>query len=128
MVNVNNMSRCATPDLRVEAGVDEHFPEMARTGSFNAAQKKARAWADQGIDLRQAGDTEMAMRAEKLAEAWVARMLDIEAAMAGTRLRGRVGASRRKHAREDQRLRMSTATRTNVTFLAWPRSQLLSTD
>jgi hypothetical protein len=47
--------------------------------SFVAAQTAAREWADKALDLGQAGDTDRARYARFRAEAWLVKMLAIEA-------------------------------------------------
>jgi hypothetical protein len=47
--------------------------------SFVAAQTAAREWADKALTLGQAGDTDQSRHARLRAEAWLVKMLDIEA-------------------------------------------------
>src|ERR1700679_825969 len=47
--------------------------------SFVTAQTAAREWADKALDLGQVGDTEQARHARFRAEAWLLKMLAIEA-------------------------------------------------
>ena len=47
--------------------------------SFVAAQTAAREWADKALELGQVGDTEQARYARFRAEAWLVKMLTLEA-------------------------------------------------
>ena len=54
-------------------------PSPADDVSFVAAQTAAREWADKALELGQAGDTEQARYARFHAEAWLVKMLALEA-------------------------------------------------
>jgi hypothetical protein len=54
-------------------------PPLADDVSFEAAQTAAREWADKALLLGQAGDTDRARYARVRAEAWLVKMLALEA-------------------------------------------------
>jgi hypothetical protein len=54
-------------------------PPLADDVSFAAAQTAAREWADKALLLGQAGDTDQARYARVRAEAWLVKMLALEA-------------------------------------------------
>jgi hypothetical protein len=54
-------------------------PPLADDVSFEAAQTAAREWADKALLLGQAGDTDRARYARIRAEAWLVKMLALEA-------------------------------------------------
>jgi hypothetical protein len=91
--------------------------------SFVAAQAGAREWADKALVLGQAGDTDQARHARSRAEAWLVKMLAIEAQ--DLRLENdklpiaRPGAQRRSSARESQEGKLN-----NAALRTWPRSRL----
>jgi hypothetical protein len=91
--------------------------------SFVAAQTAAREWADKALVLGQAGDTDQARYARFHAEAWLAKMLALEAqdgrlendklAIARPRAQHRAPPGERQEAKLN-----------NAALRTWPRSRL----
>jgi hypothetical protein len=88
--------------------------------SFVAAQTGAREWADKALILGQAGDTDQARYARLRAEAWLVKMLAIEAKdlrLANDKLQiGRPGAQRRSSPRQRPEVKLN-----NDALGMWPR-------
>jgi hypothetical protein len=99
-----------------------HLP-LADDMSFVAAQTGAREWADKALALGQAGDTDQARYARFRAEAWLVKMLAIEAQ--DSRLQNdklpiaRPRAQRRSLPEERQEAKLN-----NAALRTWPRSRL----
>jgi hypothetical protein len=91
--------------------------------SFVAAQTGAREWADKALVLGQAGDTDQARHARFRAEAWLVKMLAIEAQdgrLENDKLPiARPRAQRRSPPRERQEAKLN-----NAALRTWPRSRL----
>jgi len=96
-------------------------PPLADDVSFVAARTAAREWADKALDLGQAGDTEQARHARFRAEAWLVKMLALEAQD------GRLGSDKvpiprsraqRRSPVDEQR----SAKLNNAALRTWPRS------
>jgi hypothetical protein len=91
--------------------------------SFVAAQTAAREWADKALVLSQAGDTDRARYARFRAEAWLVKMLAIEAQD------GRLESDKLPIARPRAQRRSPPAARhepklNNAALRPWPRSRL----
>jgi hypothetical protein len=91
--------------------------------SFVAAQTAAREWADKALVLGQAGDTDQARFARFRAEAWLVKMLAIEAQdgrLENDKLPiARPRAQRRSPPEERQEAKLN-----NAALRTWPRSRL----
>jgi len=91
--------------------------------SFVAAQTAAREWADKALVLAEAGDTDQARYARLQAEAWVVKMLALEAQ--GVRPENdkppnaRLRAQRRSFSAERQAGKLN-----NAALRTWSRSPL----
>ena len=98
-------------------------PPPADDVSFVAAQTAAREWADKALVLGQAGDTDQARYARFRAEAWLVKMLAIEAR--DERLENdklpiaRPRAQRRPPPGERREAKLN-----NAALRTWPRSLL----
>jgi hypothetical protein len=89
--------------------------------SFVAAQRATRAWADKALVLAEGGDTEQGRYARFQAEAWLVRMLALEA------LVGKVGNKELPKARPRTQRRSAPAERregklNNSALRTWSRS------
>lgn len=102
-----------------------HELPLANDLSFAAAQAAAREWADKALVLGQAGDSDQARYARFRAEAWLVKMLTLEAQL-GKLENGNLstaGRPRRAQRRPPFRERRE-ATLNNAALSAWPRSLL----
>jgi hypothetical protein len=140
MAHTNNTPINPAARLRFEAALETHgqapprhiaapnpdmLLQMPSAGdlSFVAAQTGAREWADKALVLGQAGDTDQARYARFHAEAWLVKMLAIEAQdlrLANDKLPiARPGAQRRSSPRERPKAKLN-----NDALRTWPRSRL----
>ena len=96
---------------------------LADDVSLAAARTAAREWADKALVLGQAGDTDQARHARFRAEAWLVKMLALEAQdgrFVSNKLPiARLGAPRRSPPKERR-----GATLNNAALRAWTRSPL----
>jgi hypothetical protein len=98
-------------------------PFLADGVSFVAAQTAAREWADKALDFGQAGDTEQARYARFRAEAWLVKMIALEAQdgkLENVKLPLAHPRAQRRAPLEERR----QANLNNAPLRAWPRSRL----
>ncbi len=100
-------------------------PPQADAVSFVTAQTAAREWADKALDLGQVGDTEEARHARFRAEAWLVKMLAIEA-QDGARERHELPVARPRAQRPSLPGRSRKANLNNSALRTWPRLRLLA--
>ena len=100
-------------------------PPQADAVSFLTAQTAAREWADKALDLGQAGDTEQARDARFRAEAWLVKMLAIEA-QDGTRERHELPVAGPRAQRSSLPGKSREANLNNSALRSWPRLRLLA--
>jgi hypothetical protein len=93
--------------------------------SFVTAQNAAREWADKALDLGQLGDTEQARHARFRAEAWLLKMLAIEA-QDGMRERHELPVARPRAQRRSLPGKSREANPNNPALRSWPRLRLLA--
>ena len=98
-------------------------PPQADPVSFVTAQAAAREWADKALDLGQVGDTEQARHARFRAEAWLGKMLAIEA-QDGTRERHELPVARPRVQRRSPPGESREANLNNSALRTWPRLRL----
>ncbi len=98
-------------------------PPLVDDLSFVDAQTAAREWADKALALGQAGDTDQARYATFRAEAWLVKMLALEAQDSRLEndklLIARPRAQRRSPPRERREAKLN-----NIALRTWPRSHL----
>ncbi len=98
-------------------------PPQADAVSFVTAQAAAREWADKALDLGQVGDTEQARHARFRAEAWVVKMLAIEA-QDGTRERHELPVACSRAQRPSLPGKSREGKLNNSALRSWPRLRL----
>ena len=114
-----------TPPRHIAAPNPDMLLQMPSAGDLTsvAAQTGAREWADKALVLGQAGDTDQARYARSRAEAWLVKMLAIEARdlrLENDKLTlARPGAQRRSSPRERPEAKLN-----NDALRTWPRSRL----
>jgi hypothetical protein len=95
-------------------------PPPADDVSFVAAQTAAREWADKALELGQAGDTEQARYARFRAEAWLVKMLAIEA-QDGRLENDKLPIARPRAQRRSPPAERREAKLNNAALRTWPR-------
>jgi hypothetical protein len=110
------------PPQHVAAPNPDMLLQMPSDGdvSFVAAQTGAREWADKALVLGQAGDTDQARYARFRAEAWLVKMLAIEAQI-GTLENDKLPIARPRGQRHSPPRERQEAKLNNVALRTWPR-------
>jgi hypothetical protein len=93
---------------------------LADDVSFVAAQTAAREWADKALVLGQAGDTDQARYARFRAEAWLVKMLTLEA-RDGRLESDKLPIARRRARRPSPPTERQEAKLNNAALRTWPR-------